>query len=66
MVGPDSSKQQADLGPPDGEKARPTERTVGEAEAKRPTRHSMMKNPPTSEGDNKLTGRIANLNPLSY
>jgi hypothetical protein len=55
VVGPGSSKHGTDLGPPDGEK------TVHEAEAKRHPGQSMMKNPPASEGDNKLTGRIANL-----
>ncbi len=58
-MGPDSAKHGADLGPPDGEKSSPTERTVGEAEAKRHshTGHIMMKNPPASEGDNNQTGR---------
>jgi hypothetical protein len=55
MVGPGSSKHEPDLGPPGGEKI------VQEAEAKRHTGHSMMNNPPSSEGDYKLTGRIANL-----
>jgi hypothetical protein len=58
VVGPGSAKHGTDLGPPDGEK------TVHEAEAKRHTGHNVMKNLPVSEGDNKLTGRIANLNPL--
>ncbi len=65
MVGLGSAKQQADLGPPDGDKSRPTERTVDEAEANRHTGQSMMNNPPSSEGDNKLTGRIASLNPTT-
>jgi hypothetical protein len=55
VVGPGSSKHEPDLGPPEGEK------TVHEAEAKRHTGQSMMKNPPATEGDNEMTGRIANL-----
>jgi hypothetical protein len=64
MVGPGSAKHETVPGPRDGEKSRPTERTVHEAEAKRPTGQSMMKNPPASEEDNKLIGTIANLNPI--
>ncbi len=64
-MGPGSSKHGTHLGPPDGEKSRPTERTVHQAEAKRHTGYSMMMNPPASEGENKLTGRIANLSPIN-
>ncbi len=64
-MGTGSSKHEPDLGPLDGEKARPTKRTVHEVEANCHTGHSMMKNPPASEEDNELTGRIANLSPIN-